>query len=376
MGKRILICGGGTAGHIYPALSIIEEINENYKDSVVLYVGTDKGMEKTIIGKLKISFKMIKAAGLIQKGSLNKKAINYFKFIFVLISGFFKSIQILFDFKPDIILGMGGYVCAPVLLSAVFLRKKFALHEQNYIPGRLNKFFSKFCIYIFLSFKETREYLKIPETKVIFSGNPVRKIIREALNRRPDYKKYGLDEKKFTITAFGGSLGADKINNIFIELYEHFKDRTDLQFLLISGNRFYDNLKNKNEGIISNSQSLKVFPYINEMDEVYNLTDLIISRSGANTVAEIAFCNIPAILIPYPGAINNHQYFNAAFLEKNGKALIIKDENLNREDLVKTINDLEKEGKKLYNELKYKISDGNFINGHRTITEYLVGEKI
>ena len=276
MGKQILICGGGTAGHIYPALSVIEEILDNHKDYSILYVGTDKGMERDIITSLKINFIAIKAAGLIQKGSLYKKIINYFKFIFNLISGFLKSIKILIFFKPDIILGMGGYVCAPVLLSAIFLRKKFALHEQNYIPGRLNKFFSKFCTYFFLSFKETANYLKISENKIIYSGNPIRKIIREAFSKVKNYKKYGLDDGKFTITAFGGSLGANKINNTFISLCESFEDRAGIQFLLISGNRFYENLKKENEKVTNSKLSLKIFPYVNEMDEIYNITDLII----------------------------------------------------------------------------------------------------
>ncbi|MHB1274781.1 MAG: undecaprenyldiphospho-muramoylpentapeptide beta-N-acetylglucosaminyltransferase [Candidatus Humimicrobiaceae bacterium] len=375
MKKRILICGGGTAGHIYPAVSVIEEIFENYKDIDVLYIGTDKGMEKRIIESLNINFKMVKAAGLIQKGNLAKKIMNYIKFIFNLASGFLSSIKIINAFKPDIILGMGGYVCAPVLSGAVFLRKMFVLHEQNFLPGRLNKFFSKFCLRIFTSFKDTGQFLNIPAKKIVFSGNPVRKIIREALDKKPNYAKFGLAEGKFTITAFGGSLGADKINNSFMELYDKLNDREGLQFLLISGSRFYEDFKMKNINTLKNSFSLRVFPYIDKMDEVYNLTDLLISRSGANTIAEIASCNIPAILIPYPGAIDNHQYFNAFFLEKNGKAIILKDKNLDGERLFSILVDLEKENKKLYNSLKYKQIDFDFINGHKTLTKFLVGEK-
>ncbi|MCX6347556.1 MAG: UDP-N-acetylglucosamine--N-acetylmuramyl-(pentapeptide) pyrophosphoryl-undecaprenol N-acetylglucosamine transferase, partial [Actinobacteria bacterium] len=304
-----------------------------------------------------------------------KKLINYIKFIFNLASGFLSSIKLIKTFDPGIILGMGGYVCAPVLLSAVFLRKRFVLHEQNFIPGRLNKFFSKFCYRIFISFEDTRQFLNINTGKIVFSGNPVRKIIREASNKKPDYAKFGLVGGKFTITAFGGSLGADKINNSFIKLYEKLKDREDVQFLLISGSRFYEDFKMKNINTLKNSYSLKVFPYVDEMDEIYNLTDLLISRSGANTIAEIAFCNIPAILIPYPWAIDNHQYYNAFFLEKNGKAIILNDKNLNDEGLYNIFVDLEKENKKLYNDLKYKKTDFNFMNGHKTLTKFLVGEK-
>ena len=375
MKKRILICGGGTAGHIYPAVSIIEEILENHKDFEILYIGTDKGLEKKIIEKLNINFKTIRAAGLIQRGNPAKKALNYIKFIFNLSSGFISSIKLINAFDPGIILGMGGYVCAPVLLGAAFLRKMFVLHEQNYIPGRLNKFFSKFCHCIFISFEETGQFLNINRQKIIFSGNPVRKIIREALSKKPDYAKFGLVEGKFTITAFGGSLGADKINNSFIKFYEKLTGRQDLQFLLISGSRFYEDLKIKNMNILKNSFSLRVFPYVDEMDEIYNMTDLLISRSGANTIAEIVFCNIPSILAPYPWAIDNHQFYNAFFLEKNGKAIILNDKDLNDDGLYNIFVDLEKENKKLYNELKYKKTDFNYMNGHKILTKFLVGEK-
>jgi UDP-N-acetylglucosamine--N-acetylmuramyl-(pentapeptide) pyrophosphoryl-undecaprenol N-acetylglucosamine transferase len=144
---------------------------------------------------------------------------------------------------------------------------------------------------------------------------------------------------------------------------------------LISGSRFYEDLKRENKKILINNFSLKVFPYIDEMDEIYNLTDLLISRSGANTIAEVAFCNIPAILIPYPLAIDNHQYYNAFFLKKNGKAIILSDENLNEVGLYNILVDLEKGNKKLYNDLKYKKIDFNFMNGHKTLTKFLVGEK-
>ncbi|MHB1346618.1 MAG: undecaprenyldiphospho-muramoylpentapeptide beta-N-acetylglucosaminyltransferase [Candidatus Humimicrobiaceae bacterium] len=375
MKKKIIICGGGTAGHIYPAVSLIEEILENYKDTDILYIGTEKGMEKKIVERLDIDFKTVKSAGLIQKGNPVKKILNYLRFIYNLSSGFLISIKHIHAFKPDIILGMGGYVCAPVLLGAVFLRKMFVLHEQNFIPGRLNKFFSRFCTYIFISFKDTEQFLNTPSEKIIFSGNPVRKMIRDVPGSKPDYATFQLLEGKFTITAFGGSLGADKINNSFMGLFEKLKHRKDLQFLLISGSRFYNELEKNNKETLEKSSSLRVFPYIDKMDEVYKISDLLISRSGANTIAEIAVCNIPSILIPYPAAINNHQYFNASFLEKNGKAIILKDEYLNAVSLKRIIVDLEKENKKLYNSLKHEQIDFDILNGHKTLTRFLLGEK-
>jgi UDP-N-acetylglucosamine--N-acetylmuramyl-(pentapeptide) pyrophosphoryl-undecaprenol N-acetylglucosamine transferase len=375
MNKRIIICGGGTAGHIYPAVAIIEEIIKRNNKVQVLFIGSKKGMEKDIASKLGVKFLSVNSTGLLQKASLCKKIKSYLSFLLNIFIGFFKSVKIIYNFKPNAVLGMGGYSCAPVLLACIFLRKKFYLHEQNYIPGRLNVFFSRFCTKIFISFKETENYFKIKKSKIIFSGNPVRKIIRNAKNNNKKYEKYGLQDKKFTITAFGGSLGADKINNTFLDFYEHFKTKQNYQFILISGRRFFENINSRyTEKGLNKHENFKIFPYVNEMDEIYNLSDLIISRSGANTVAEILICNIPSILIPYPNAINNHQYYNAKFLEENGKAILINDYELTVDTLIKIINDIVSNNFKIYNELKNRTVNDYFFNGHEIITNYLLGE--
>ena len=214
----IIICGGGTAGHIYPAVAIIENIRQNYPDYRLLFVGTKRGMENKFIPELGVDFNRIK---------------TYLKFLFSLNLGFLKSLAIIIKFKPDIVLGMGGYVCAPVLLAAIFLRKKIALHEQNYIPGRLNMFFSRFSKYFFISFTETKKLLNINSSRVIFSGNPVREIIKKVKYEECEYAKWNLEKGRFTIIAFGGSLGAEKINNTIIDLYKYFRDSREIQILLI-----------------------------------------------------------------------------------------------------------------------------------------------
>ncbi|MCL4378474.1 MAG: UDP-N-acetylglucosamine--N-acetylmuramyl-(pentapeptide) pyrophosphoryl-undecaprenol N-acetylglucosamine transferase, partial [Actinobacteria bacterium] len=279
--KKIMICGGGTAGHIYPAISVIEYIKKNYSGCKILFIGTRRGMENKFIPGLNVDFKTIRSSGLIEKGKISKKILNYLKFLFLLITGFFGSAGIIIKFKPDFILGMGGYVCGPVLIAAIFLNKKYGLHEQNYIPGRLNKKFSKSARYIFTSFEETGKYFNASPGKIIFSGNPVRESIKNFKKGQPQYKKWGLDKDRFTIVAFGGSLGADKINNAVIELWDHFRRDEEIQILLICGQRFYHNINNKISGIYKSDDLsfIKILPYVSEMEEVYRIADLIISRS-------------------------------------------------------------------------------------------------
>jgi UDP-N-acetylglucosamine--N-acetylmuramyl-(pentapeptide) pyrophosphoryl-undecaprenol N-acetylglucosamine transferase len=174
MVKRILICGGGTGGHLYPALAIIEYIKDNHPLCRLLFIGTERGLERYSISRSGIDYRTVKSCGLVLKGSIFKKVFNSGKFFYFFTLGFFQSIKIVLTFKPDIILGMGGYICGPVLSAGIFTGKKIALHEQNYIPGRLNSLFSRFARYIFISFRDTGRYFKVKKDKVIFTGNPLK----------------------------------------------------------------------------------------------------------------------------------------------------------------------------------------------------------
>ena len=378
MSKRILICGGGTAGHVYPAVAIIENIKSYCPNCKLLFAGTKSGMENEYITGLGVNFEEIKACGLSINYNLFKKVLNYLRFLFLLILGFIKSLKIIKRFKPDIILGMGGYVCGPVLLAAALLRKEYAIHEQNYIPGRLNSFFSKFAKYIFISFKETEKFFSSKNGKIIFTGNPVRKIIKDMKAKSPDYRKWGLEEKRFSIVAFGGSLGAEKINNTILRLGSYFKNNADIQILLICGARFYSELKHKMDYINNENDEhkdkliLKIFPYIDQMDDIYRIADIIISRAGANTIAELVVSNIPAILIPYPKAVANHQFYNASFLASSGKAMLILDKDLSANILVEKIKELMDDGKKKYKEMKEKEIEVQEIDSAKYISRLLI----
>jgi UDP-N-acetylglucosamine--N-acetylmuramyl-(pentapeptide) pyrophosphoryl-undecaprenol N-acetylglucosamine transferase len=359
--KSILICGGGTAGHVYPAIAILEFIKEKYPYSRLLFVGTKRGMENKFIPELGIDFRAIKASGLINTSNYFKKVLSYLKFLGFFMAGFFSSLSLLLNFKPDFIIGMGGYVCGPVLAATIFLGKKFGLHEQNYIPGRLNKVFSRFSRHIFISFEDTAKFFNLGNDRVVFSGNPVRKEIRDSIYANPDYRNWDFQEERFTIAAFGGSLGAEKINTAVMDLYNYFKNNSSMQIILICGNRYYREASKKLKNICNESDRLlfRLIPYVSEMDKVYTIADLIISRAGANTIAELAITNIPSILIPFPRAIDNHQFYNARYLVKNKKAVMILDKDLSQGSLTREINNLLANNKEKYfliKEAKLKIA--------------------
>ena len=352
--KKILICAGGTGGHINPALAVAQQIRDNYPLSEILFISSERGPGAELIPQYNINLKTVKSCGLVPGVNILKKIFNVIKFFYFYIIGFFQSLRIVLKFKPDIILGMGGYICAPVLSAGILMGVKIALHEQNYIPGRLNSFFSRFAEFNFISFNDTVKYLKVRKDRVIFTGNPLRKTLKKLKSPGPKFKKWGLEEGRFTIVAFGGSLGAEKINNTVTGLYDYFKDNNKIQILLISGNRFYDRLMDNKKNIIKSKDKIifKVFAYISEMNEIYRVSDLVISRAGANTIFEIMEYNIPSILIPYPDAVANHQFYNADFLVKNGKAIMIEDKDLSEKKVVEVIKILAEADWKKYKEMK------------------------
>ncbi len=354
MRKKILICAGGTGGHIYPASAVIEYIRDNYPWCEILFVGSERGLGAELLSQHDVNYRTVKSCGLVLNVNLLRKILNTIKFFYFFILGFFQSFKIVLKFKPDIIMGMGGYICAPVLSAGIFTGVKIALHEQNYIPGRLNSFFSRFARYIFISFSDTAKYLRVKKDKVIFTGNPLRKIIKKTKNIRPEYKRWGLEKGRFTIAAFGGSLGAEKINNAVTGLYDYFESSSKIQILLISGKRFYQYLVENKKNIIEFKDKLifRIFEYISEMNEIYEISDLVISRAGANTISEIIEYNIPSILIPYPYAVANHQFYNANFLVGRGKAIMIEDKDLTEKKLFEIIEILTKDDWKKYKEMK------------------------
>ena len=344
---RVVVSAGGTGGHIYPALAIINKIKEKEPNSEFLYIGTSDRMEATIIPELGYDY-----VGLEIKG-LNRK--NPFKNINVLKS-FLKAISIskeeIKKFKPDIVLGIGGYVTLPVLYAAHSLKIKTFIHEQNSIPGLSNKLLNKKVDAIGVSLPSSLNHFD--KKKTTYTGNPRSEEVITV--EKVDKKKYGLSKNKKLVLFVMGSLGSQTINNMMKEILPKF-GKKDYEVLFVTGKNYYDEYK-KMKNIPSN---VKLVPYLNDMLGVMKSTDLIISRAGASTISEITALGLPSILIPSPYVTHNHQEENAKVLENNGASIIIKEKELTDTRLLEKI-DLILNDTKRYNEMvrankKLGISD-------------------
>lgn len=322
---RVIISAGGTGGHIYPALAIINKIKEFEPDSEFLYIGTHNRMEKDIIPKYNIPFTTIEMYGFNRK-----KLLKNFKTLKYLIKSYRKCRTIIKEFNPDIVIGVGGYVTGPVIYAAKKLGYKTFIHEQNSIPGKCNLFLSKHVNKIGISLKSSIKYF--PEYKCVFTGNPCSE---DAINKPAQNKQdFGLNPNKKLVLFVMGSLGSSKINDILIKAMNLFKEK-DYEILFVTGNSSYEEIKD-----MKFSSNVKVVPYIENLTRIMKNTDLIVSRAGASTLSELIALKLPSILIPSPYVPDNHQYKNALDLSKNNAAILIEEKDLNGNILVKTIDEL------------------------------------
>ena len=329
---RVVISAGGSGGHIYPALAIINKIKELEPKSEFLYIGTHNRMEKDIIPKYNIPFESIEIYGF------NRK--NPFKNIKVL-HKFFKAIKkskkLIKEFNPDVVIGVGGYVTGPVLYAGHKLGYKTFIHEQNSLPGKANIFISKFADKIALSFKSSEEFFD--KNKTVFTGNPCSE---NAESIKPcKLEEFNLDKSKKTVLFVMGSLGSSKINDFLVKTMKSFKDK-EYQIVFVTGNNYYEDV-NKNKF----SSNVHVFPYIENMPRLMKKVDIMVTRAGASTLSEIISINVPSILIPSPYVAENHQYKNALDLINNDAAIMIEEKDLDKDILVNKIDELINDDKKL-----------------------------
>lgn len=322
---RACVVAGGTGGHIYPAIAIINKIKEKEKDSEILYIGTTDRMEKDIIPKLGIPYVGIEMSGL------NRK--NFFS-NFAVMSLFFKAVKKaeveLKKFNPDIVIGVGGYITAPVLYAAHKLKYKVVIHEQNSIPGVSNKFISNFAEKVFISLPASSKYFK--ENKVIYTGNPRSEEI--ATIKKTSKSTLGFDENRKLVVIVMGSLGSVTMTKKLMELIPAFQDKS-YQVLVITGKSYYDDYKDLNI-----PDNVKIVPFMENLINILKDTDLIVSRAGASTIAEITAIGLPAILVPSPYVTGNHQYLNAKELSDAGACTIVTEEEFSRKKIILEIDKL------------------------------------
>ena len=347
---RVVISAGGTGGHIYPALAIINKIKEKEPNSEFLYIGTHNRMEKDIVPKHNIPFKSIEIYGFNRKNLLKN-----FKTIKCLLTAKNKCKKIIKEFNPDVVIGVGGYVTAPVIMAAYSLKIKTFIHEQNSIAGKANLMLSKKVDLIGVSFKSSIK--EFPKNKTIFTGNPCSEdaIKKEAM----DKKELGLNKNKRLVLFVMGSLGSSKVNEFLVKSMKLF-DGKDYEILFVTGKNDYEEISKKKF-----SNNVKVVPYIENMTRIMKNTDLIVTRAGASTLSEIIALKLPSILIPSPYVPNNHQYMNAMDLVDTNSAILMEEKDLDSKKLVDAIDNLLSDDKKL-NEMKTNLEKLN-IEGSATI---------
>lgn len=327
---RILVTGGGTGGHIYPAIAFIKEVKKHNENAEFLYIGTENGLEKQIVQNENIPFKSIQISGFRRRLSLeNVKTILRF------LKGTAVSKKYIKQFKPDVVLGTGGYVAGPVVYAAAKLKIPTIIHEQNSVPGLTNKFLSKYVDKVAICFEEAAQYF--PDSKTILTGNPrASEVIGN--DGRKGREWLGLHPTKKIVLIVGGSRGAKPINDAFLEVLPKVGNK-DYQVLYVTGDVHYKNVLQEVERV-GNPQNVLIKPFIHNMPEVLAGIDLIVARAGATTLAEITALGIPSILIPSPYVTNNHQEKNARALGDHGAAIVRLEKDMSGEILLGDIDQI------------------------------------
>lgn len=335
---KIVVSGGGTGGHIYPALALIREIKKDNPKATFLYIGTKKGLESQLVPREKIPFKSIEITGFKRKISFeNVKTIYRF------LKGVGDSKRILKEFKPDIVIGTGGYVCGPVVYAASKLSIPTIIHEQNSVPGLTNKFLSRYVDRVAICFEEAKQYF--PNDKVILTGNPrASEVLGQ--NGVKGRLSVGLKEELPAVIIFGGSRGARPINEAVLKSLASFASKT-YQILYVTGDAHFEQVQNEAE-LTGNPENVIIKPFIHNMPEVLAGIDLTVSRAGATTLAELTSLGIPSILIPSPYVTNNHQEKNARALSDHNAAELLLESELTAQNLVEKIDSILLQPKKLH----------------------------
>lgn len=355
---KIVISAGGTGGHIYPALAIMEKIKKEDKNTEVLYIGTYNRMESELIPSMGINYKSLKIIGFNRK-----KILSNFKTLNLFLKAIKQAKKYLLEFKPDIVIGCGGYVTAPVIYAANKLGIKTFIHEQNSVVGMSNKFLSRYATKIGVSFKETLN--DFPKDKVVLTGNPCGDHATKV--KGASKKEFGLSDKKKLVLIAMGSLGSRTVNDKIVSYLNDFDDAYEVLF--VTGKAYYDKVKN-----LKTKANIKIVPYINELVRVLKITDVFVTRAGASSISEIEALKVPAIFIPSPYVPNNHQYKNASVLVQNGAGIMIEEKNLSKEKLLHEI-DVLLDDKDKYNEIVKnlnKIKIDNSLDKIYEIIENLV----
>ena len=328
---RIVISGGGTGGHIYPAIAIAKEVMQLKPEAEVIFIGGKGRRESTIVPKFGFDF-----VPILVEGFPRRMSTRWFKVAFKVPMGLVKSLIVLRHFSPRVVIGTGGYVCGPVLLSALLLNMPILIQEQNAMPGITNRIMGRWADEIHIPFLAAARFFPSGRTKV--TGNPVRPEIAAAKASAGEREKLGLEKDRLTISFLGGSQGASSINAAAVGALKRLvRFAPRLQIIHQTGEPDFPTIKKSYDEL---PFVTVVQPYFDTIEDVYAATDLVVCRSGGMTVAEITVRGLPAILIPYPFAAGDEQTFNAQALERSGAAVMIQNGQLTGERLADVLTSL------------------------------------
>jgi UDP-N-acetylglucosamine--N-acetylmuramyl-(pentapeptide) pyrophosphoryl-undecaprenol N-acetylglucosamine transferase len=317
-----MIAGGGTGGHLFPGLAVAEEVITRHPGNEVVFVGTSRGLEARVVPAAGFPLEILEARGL--KGtSLGQRLLG----LWALPRALWASFRLLWRYRPDVVLGVGGYVSGPVVLAAWFLRVPTAVQEQNALPGLTNRILGRLASAVFVSFEEARAFF--PRRRTHLVGNPVRRALLD------NFLRSTVKHEKFTVLVFGGSLGARGLNTRVLEALGHLQSVKDtVHFVHQTGKHDLDRVQ---KAYAEAGMEAEVTEFIDDMSGAYAKADLVVCRAGATTLAELTICKKASLLVPFPHATDDHQAVNAQAMVSQGASRMFREEQLTGEQLAREI---------------------------------------
>lgn len=361
--KIYFVTGGGTGGHIYPAVSVISSLlNKNVEMKNIFYLGNKKNMEFDVVKKYGYNFLSHSAKGMPRKFS-----IQFIFWIFGLMNATFKTMTYFIKYKPDVVFATGGYVCAPALFCALLFRIPYILHDCDIEPGIVTRFFAPFAAGVSLSFEDAAK--KIKSKNIHINGNPIRQEFK-TISKRQAKEELSLKDS-FTILIMGGSLGAKNINDSSFKILKEYANKENIEIIWQTGRKNFDDVTKKIlEEFGELPDNLLLQPFFDKMYLALLSSDMVISRAGSLSLSEICACSLPAVLIPYPYAAQDHQKKNAISMVENKAALMLEDKDCNNETLFKTVDELIN-NKELLSDLSYNSYKLAKLDSAEKITELI-----
>lgn len=326
---RVVFAGGGTGGHLYPAIAIAEAMQRRVPKCECVFVGTARGLEARVIPTLGYRLELVPVRGLLRKLKLSNLLVPVY-----LIRSVWQCWRSFNVFQPHFIIGTGGYVSGPALLAAWLSGRKFAVQEQNSFPGLVNRWWGERADIVFLSFEESKKFFRKQEHLRVV-GNPVRANLAGG-RRETATGKWNLKADRLTLLVFGGSQGARRINEMMLAILPRLEAVEKFQVLWATGPQHFDAIASSP----ACPGNVRIVPYIDDMASAYTLADFVLCRAGASTIFELANCGLPALLVPFPFATADHQTFNARAMAQAGAARLLAEKDLTADKLFAHINEL------------------------------------